>query len=106
MYGLLKASFVPPKPQRALRELTRYRVRLVQERTRVVNRVQKLLEGANIKLSSVATDIMGVSGRAMLAEIAAGQDNASQLAQLARGRLRNEALGFLWIARARIAPDL
>ena len=90
MYGLLKASFVPSKPQRALRDLTRYRKRLIQERTRVVNRVQKLLEGANIKLASVASDVMGVSARAMLAEIAGGQSDASQLADLARGRLRNK----------------
>jgi transposase len=88
MHGLLKASFIPSKPQRALRDMTRYRTTLVQERTRLVNRVQKLLEGANIKLSSVATDIMGVSARAMLVEIAAGQANASILANLARGRLR------------------
>jgi transposase len=90
MHGLLKASFIPPKPQRALRELTRYRTRLVQERARVVNRVQKLLEGANIKLSAVVTDIMGVSARAMLAEIVAGQTDATLLAELARGRLRNK----------------
>jgi transposase len=88
MHGLLKASFIPSRPQRALRDMTRYRTTLVQERTRLVNRVQKLLEGANIKLSSVATDIMGVSARAMLAEIADGQANARVLAELARGRLR------------------
>jgi transposase len=90
MHGLLRASFIPPKPQRALRELTRYRTRLVQERTRVVNRVQKLLEGANIKLSSVATNIMGVSARAMLAEIVAGQTDAELMADLARGRMRSK----------------
>jgi transposase len=72
LHGLLKASFIPPRPQRALRETTCYRTTVIQERTRVVNRVQKLLEGANIKLSSVATDIMGVSARTMLAEIVAG----------------------------------
>ncbi len=88
MHGLLKASFIPSRPQRALRDMTRYRTTLVQERTRLVNRVQKLLEGANIKLSSVATDIMGMSARAMLAEIAAGRANAGFLADLARGRLR------------------
>jgi len=90
LHGLLKPSFIPPKPQRALREMTRYRTTLVQERTRIVNRVQKLLEGANIKLASVATDIMGVSGRAMLAEIAAGQTDAELMADLARGRMRNK----------------
>ena len=90
LHGLLKPSFIPPKPQRALREMTRYRTTLVQERVRIVNRVQKLLEGANIKLASVATDIMGVSGRAMLAEIAAGQADAALMADLARGRMRNK----------------
>jgi transposase len=90
LHGLLKPSFIPTKPQRALREMTRYRTTLVQERTRIVNRVQKLLEGANIKLASVATDIMGVSGRAMLAEIVAGQTDAELMANLARGRMRNK----------------
>lgn len=90
LHGLLTASFIPPKPQRALRDLTRYRTKLIQERTRVVNRVQKLLEGANIKLASVATDVMGVSARAMLEEIAAGQTDPHLLAELARGRMRNK----------------
>ena len=90
MHGLLKASFVPARPQRALRMLTRYRTTLVQERARVVNRVHKLLEEANIKLGSVATNIQGVSARAMLAEIAAGQTDATQLADLARGRMRSK----------------
>jgi transposase len=88
MHGLLKASFIPPRPQRALREMTRYRTTVVQERTRVVNRVQKLLEAANIKLSSVASDVMGVSARAMLAELATGQEDVSFMANLARGRMR------------------
>jgi len=90
MHGLLRASFIPPKPQRALRELTRYRTKLVQERARVVNRLQKLLEGANIKLSSVVTDIMGVSARAMLAQIVAGQTDAEVMADLARGPMRSK----------------
>ena len=90
LHGLLKPSFIPPKPQRALRDLTRYRTKLVQERVRVVNRVQKLLEGANIKLASVATDVMGVSARAMLEEIAAGQTDSKLMADLARGRMRNK----------------
>ena len=84
LHGMLRPSFIPPKPLRALRELTRYRTTLVQERVRVVNRVQKLLEGANIKLSSVVNDIMGVSARAMLAEIAAGQTDATLMAELAK----------------------
>jgi transposase len=90
MHGMLKASFVPPKPQRALREMTRYRTTLVEERTRLINRVQKLLEGANIKLSSVVSSVMGVSARAMLAEIVVGQTDPALMAELARGRLRNK----------------
>ena len=90
LHGMLRPSFIPPKPQRALRDLTRYRTRLVQERARTVNRVQKLLEGANIKLASVVTDIMGVSARAMLEALGAGQNDAVVMAELARGRLRNK----------------
>ncbi len=90
LHGLLKASFIPPKPQRVLRELTRYRSTLVKERARIINRVQKGLEGANIKLSSVVSDVMGVSAKAMLTELAAGSDDASALAALAKGRLRNK----------------
>jgi transposase len=88
--GLLKPSFIPPQAQRDLRDLTRYRTKLVQERSREVNRVQKLLEGANIKLASVATDVMGKSGRQMLNELAAGQTDPKVLAELAKGRLRNK----------------
>jgi transposase len=90
LHGLLTASFIPPRPQRALRDLTRYRTKLIQERTRVVNRVQKVLEGANIKLASVATDVMGVSARAMLEELAAGQTDPRLMAELAKGRMRNK----------------
>jgi len=89
-HGLLKASFIPPAPQRDLRDLTRYRTTVVQEKTRVVNRIQKLLEGANIKLSSVASDSLGVSGRAMLEALVEGQADPAQLADLAKGRLRNK----------------
>jgi transposase len=87
-HGLLRASFVPPRPQREIRELTRYRTSLVQERTAEVNRLQKVLEGANIKLSSVASDVLGVSGRAMLAALVAGTEDAAAVADLARGQLR------------------
>ena len=90
LHGLLRPSFIPPKPQRALRDLTRYRTKLVQERSRTVNRVQKLLEGANIKLGSVASDVMGVSGQAMMAELCKGQMSPQEMAQLARGTLRNK----------------
>ena len=65
-HGLIRASFIPDRPQRELRELVRYRRSLIHQRGQVVNRIQKVLEGANIKLSSVATDVVGASGRAML----------------------------------------
>ena len=87
-HGLLRASFIPDRGQRELRDLTRYRTALIQERTAEVNRVQKVLEDANIKLASVATDIMGASGRAMLAALVTGTTEAAALAQLARGSLR------------------
>lgn len=90
VYGLLKPSFIPPKPQRDLRDLTRYRTKLVQERARVVNRVQKLLENANIKLASVATDVLGVSGRRMLTALVDGESDPETMAELAKGRLRNK----------------
>jgi transposase len=90
LHGLLRASFIPPKPQRVLRELTRYRTTLVRERGRVVNRVEKLLESTNIKLSSVVTDVMGVSAKAMLTQLAAGATDPQALAELAKGRLRNK----------------
>jgi transposase len=90
LHGLLRPSFIPPKPQRALRDLTRYRSKVVQERSRTVNRVQKLLEGANIKLGSVVSDVQGVSAQAMLAELCTGQMSPQEMAQLARGRLRNK----------------
>lgn len=89
-YGLLKASYIPAKPQRDLRDLTRHRVTLVQERARIVNRLQKVLEHANIKLASVASDIMGVSGRQMLEAIVGGETNAAAMADLAKGRMRNK----------------
>jgi len=89
-HGLLKASFVPDRPIRELRDLTRHRTKLVQRRAAVVNRVQKVLEDANIKLASVATDVMGVSGRAMLEALVRGETEAGTLAQLAKGRLREK----------------
>ena len=89
-YGLLKASFVPPVGQRELRELTRYRSTFVRERANLINRVHKLLESANIKLACVATDVMGVSSRAMLAALIAGQTDSQLLAELAKGRLRGK----------------
>ena len=87
-HGLVQPSFIPPQTQRDLRELTRERTNFVRQRATLVNRVQKVLEGANIKLGTVATNIMGVSGKAMLGAIAGGEDNAETLASLAQGRLR------------------
>ena len=89
-HGLLRASFIPDRSQRELRDLTRYRRSVVQERTREANRVQKILEGANIKLASVATNVLGASGRAMLAALAAGEEDPRVLADLAKGRLREK----------------
>ena len=89
-HGLLRGSFVPPQPQRDLRDLTRQRTNLVQDRVTVVNRLQKVLEWANLKLSGVATDVTGVSARAMLEAIVGGQLDAQVLAELAKGRMRNK----------------
>jgi len=86
--GLLKASFIPPQPIRELRELTRQRTQLVGEKTAVANRIQKVLEDANIKLGSVASDVLGVSGRDMLEALIAGEEDPEKLADLARRRLR------------------
>lgn len=87
-YGLLKASFVPPKGQRELRELTRFRSTFVKERANLINRAQKVLESANIKLASVLTDLDGVSGRAMLRALIEGTASPAEMAQLAKGRLK------------------
>jgi transposase len=87
-HGLLRGSFVPERPRRELRELNRYRTTLVRERSAEVARLQKTLEGANIKLASVATDIMGKSARQMLEALIDGSSDTSAMAQLARGKLR------------------
>lgn len=89
-HGLLRGSFIPAAPQREVRELTRFRRTLVEERARLINRLQKVLEDANIKLSSVVSNIMGVSARAMLEALLAGQTDPVALAALARGRLREK----------------
>ena len=88
--GLLRGSFIPPEPIRALRDLTRYRKTLTQARASESNRIQKLLETANIKLSSVATDVLGASGRAMLSALVSGKRDAEQLAEMAKGTLRTK----------------
>ena len=89
-HGLVRGSYIPDRPQRELRELVRYRRTLLQQRAQVINRIQKVLEGANIKLASVANDILGVSGRAMLEAIVAGTEDPVALASLARGRLQDK----------------
>lgn len=88
LHGLLRASFIPPVGQRELRELTRFRSSFVRERATLVNRVQKVLESANIKLASVASDVLGVSGRAMLEALIEDQASVEEMAELAKGRLR------------------
>jgi transposase len=87
-HGLLRPSFVPDAPQRALRDLTRQRTHLIQERASVVQRMHKVLEWANIKLASVVSDVTGVSARAMLQALVGGQTDVTLLAELAKGRLR------------------
>ncbi len=87
-HGLLKPSFIPPRPQRELRELVRYRISLIEERADEANRIQKVLEGGNIKLGSVVTDILGKSGRAMLTAMATGSSSPEELAEMADSRLR------------------
>jgi transposase len=89
-YGLLRPSFVPPEPIRELRDLTRQRTQLTGERTAAANRIQKVLEDANIKLGDVASDVLGKSGRAMLEGLIAGETDPEALAQRALGRLRGK----------------
>src|SRR5215469_4277913 len=89
-HGLLRSSFVPPVLIRELRDLTRYRRKLVESRSAERNRLLKLLESANIKLASVATDVFGLSGRLMLDALIAGQASLSEMAELAKGKLRSK----------------
>jgi transposase len=89
-HGLLRASFIPPKPQRQLRDLTRYRSTLVQERARLINRLQATLEDANIKLAAVVSDISGASARKMIEALMAGERDPQVLADLAYGRMRSK----------------
>jgi transposase len=97
-HGLLKPSFIPPRPQHELRELVRYRISLIRERADEANRIQKVLEGANIELGSVVSDILGKSARTILAAIAAGTSTPEELAAMADSRLRatpDELVGAL-----------
>jgi len=89
-HGLLKPSFIPPLPIRELRDLTRYRESLVREQTALANRIQKLIESANVKLGQVASDALGASGKVMLRALAAGETDAEQLSHLARGILKRK----------------
>ena len=103
-HGLLRPSFVPDRAQRELRELTRYRTSLVQERAAEASRLQKTLEGANLKLGDVASNVLGRSARAMLEQLVAGQTDAGVLAQLARGRLRTKIPQLERALAGRVAP--
>jgi transposase len=89
-YGLLKGSFVPPRSQRELRDLTRHRIQLVEEKSRTANRIHKVLQDTNIKLSSVATDVLGASGRAMLDALITGEEDPVKLADFAQRKLRGK----------------
>src|SRR5215216_3607412 len=89
-HGLIRGGFIPEAPIRALRDLTRYRTSLIEERTRALNRIQKGLEAANITLASVASEVLGASGRAMLEALIAGETDPAVLAGLARGTLRKK----------------
>ena len=95
-HGLLRPSFIPERPERELRELVRYRRGLIRDKTQIANRMHQVLEGGNIKLASVATDILGVSGRDMLRAMIAGEDDPNVLAEMARGRLMNKLGELRW----------
>jgi transposase len=103
-HGLLSASFIPPAPIRHLRDLTRYRKTLVQERAQEINRLQKVLETANIKLAAVATDVLGKSGRDMLDALIKGGQDPDALAELARGRLRAKLPDLRLALDGRVEP--
>jgi transposase len=103
-HGLLRASFIPPAPIRVVRELTRYRKTMVQQRADEANRLQKTLEGANLKLASVATDVLGLSGRAMFAALLGGERDPDVLAELARGKLRAKLPQLRQALAGRVQP--
>jgi transposase len=102
-HGLLRPSFVPPTEIRELRDLTRQRSQLVSERAAVANRIQKVLEDANIKLASVASEVLGVSGRAMIAALIGGESDPEKLAELARRRLRGKIPQLKQALRGRVS---
>jgi transposase len=103
-HGLVAGSYVPDRPQRELRELVRYRRSIIRQRSQVVNRIQKVLQGANIKLTSVASNIMGVSGRAMIEAISDGVEDPNVLARLAKGRLREKRAELVEALRGLVGP--
>jgi len=103
-HGLLKGSFIPPKPIRELRDLTRYRKSLTDERVREVNRLHKLLQSANLKLSSVVSDVMGMSGRRMLEALLEGKTDPEVLADLAKGKLRKKLPELKKALHGRFSP--
>ena len=104
-HGLVRPSFLPPKPIRVLRELTRYRATLVQQRTQEINRLHKVLETGNVKLAAVASDVLGVSGRQMLAALIEGETDPTALAALARGTLRQKRAALLEALDSRLDPQ-
>jgi len=103
-HGLLRPSFIPPVEQRDLRDLTRHRSNFIRERVNLVNRVQKVLEAANIKLSSVASDVMGVSGRAMLAALVEGNSTPELMAGLAKGTMTRKHDLLVCALEGRVRP--
>ncbi len=103
-HGLLQPSFIPPAPIRNLRDLTRYRKTLIGERTQEINRLHKVLESANIKLGMVATDVLGTSGRLMLAALLNGEEDPQVLADLARGLLRKKLPALQQALEGRVQP--
>jgi transposase len=101
-HGLLKKSFVPPQSQQDLRELTRYRAQVSADRSAVSNRIRKLLEGANVKLGSVASDVMGVSGRRILEAMIQGETDPEELADMALGQLKHKREQLIEALRGRV----
>ena len=105
-HGLVRASFIPDRSHRELRELLRYRRNLIRQRSQVVSRIQKVLEGANIKLSSVASDVVGVSGRAMLEAMIGGSEDLQAMADLAKGSLRKKRASLEEALNGRVGQHL
>src|SRR5215467_10464248 len=103
-HGLLHPSFIPPRPIRVLRDLTRYRKTLVELRTQEINRLHKLLETANLKLGAVASNVVGVSGRRMLRAVEQGEADPAVLAELAKGRLREKLPALRLALAGRVQP--